>query len=189
MSDEKMLKAEEARKLQLNESMMVPMGIIGAGVVLLVANLFWASPIDFLWPGFVILPGLLLLWPSSQSTPERQHPLSFLAVPGAIVAMVGTLLFAMNLTDHFEAWAYSWALLPIAAAAGLMYIKRFNEAHRVHENGRKFIRTMSFVFIGFALFFELIIFGSMQPWMPILLIGFGAFMLLRNQRQPVTSYK
>lgn len=188
MSNEKMLKAEEARALK-TESKLIPMSIIGAGVVLLVANLFWGSPIDFLWPGFVIMPGLLLLWPSQQSTAVNQHPLSFLAVPGALLLTIGSLLFAMNLTDHFEAWAYSWALLPIAVAAGLIYIKRFDPDHRIHENGRKFIRTMAFIFIGFALFFELIIFGTFQPWLPVLLIGFGAYMLLRDRGKTANSYQ
>lgn len=188
MSDEKLYKAEEAKQLQV-QSNLVPMAIIGAGVVMLVANLFWAHPIDFLWPGFVILPGLLLLWPSQQSTAVRQHPLSFLAVPGAILTTVGLLLFAMNLTNHFEAWAYSWPLIPISVAAGLMYMKRFDPEHKIHENGRKFIRVMSLILIGFALFFEVIIFGSLQPWIPVALIGYGAYMLLRSRKQPVKSYQ
>lgn len=187
MSHEKMLKAEEAKALQ-KESVMVPMSIIGVGVALLIANVLDLALMNFLWPGFIIGPGLLLLWPSYQSTAVRQHALSFLAVPGAILTTVGTLLFAMNLTDHFEAWAYSWPLIPIAVVGGLMYMKRFDPEHRVHENGRKFIRVMAYLLVGFAIFFEIIIFGTFQPWLPILLIGYGAYLLLRNRKEPVKSY-
>ncbi|MCA9998800.1 MAG: hypothetical protein KDE56_23710 [Anaerolineales bacterium] len=87
--DEKLYKAEEKNKLQRQGSWL-PLAVIGAGVVLLFANLFMVDPMSFLWPGFVIVPGLLLLWPSAQSTAVRQHPLSFLAVPGALLTAVGT---------------------------------------------------------------------------------------------------
>ena len=180
--DEKLYKAEEKNKLQ-HQGSWLPLAVIGTGVVLLFANLFMVNPMSFLWPGFVIVPGLLLLWPSAQSTAVRQHPLSFLAVLGALLTAVGVLLFAMNLTDHFEAWAYCWTVVPMSVAAGLMYIKRFDPTHRVHENGRKFIRLFTFIWVGLAIFFELIIFGTFQPWMPLVLIVGGLYLLLHERRQ------
>jgi hypothetical protein len=123
---------------------------------------------------------LLLLWPAQRSTDYYNHPLSFLAVPGAVIATTGLLLFAMNITGHFEAWAYAWTLVFAGGAAGLSYIYRFDPAHRIHETVNKFIRVMLYLFVGFAVFFELVIFGSFNPWLPLALIAYGIFMLVRQ---------
>jgi dolichol kinase len=157
-------------------------GVIGIGVVLLIANLFGFPLIDILWPGFVLAPGLILLWPAYSSKLERQSRLGFLAVPGAIMLTVGTLLFIMNLTDHFEAWAYSWPLLLASVGWALMYIKRFEPEHKVHEKGYYFMRLMVLMSMGFAVFFELLIFGSFNPLLPLAIIGYGVYLLLNNRR-------
>lgn len=180
MSKESVLKVEESRKLQQMETWPA-IGVIGIGVALLVANLFGFPLIDVLWPGFVVVPGLMLLWPAYRSTAAQQSRLSFLAVPGAIIVTVGTLLFVMNLTNHFEAWAYSWPLLLAAVGWALMYIKRFEPEHRVHQKGYNFMRLMVLMSMGFAIFFELIIFGSFNPLLPLAVIGYGVYML-RNKR-------
>lgn len=180
MSKETALKVEEAKKLQQKETWPA-FGVISIGVVLLIANLFGFPLINILWPGFVLIPGLLLLWPAYNSTPEQQSRLFFFAVPGAIMVTVGTLLFIMNLTDHFEAWAYSWPLLLAAVGWALMYIKRFEPAHPVHQKGYNFMRLMVLMAMGFAVFFELIIFGSFNPLLPLAVIGYGVY-LLRNKQ-------
>ena len=184
MSDESVLKVEEKRKLSRLESKSWPAyAMIGVGGTLLIANLFGLELIEFLWPGFIVTPGLLLMWPAANATAEKQSRLSFLAVPGAMMVMLGGLLFAMNLTDHFEAMAYSWTLLVAAAAAGLMYIRRFQPNHRIHERGPKLVRTMGMLFLGLATFFELVVFGTYNPLLPLALIGIGIYMLVRRQRQ------
>ncbi len=180
MSDEKIFKAQEAAKLE--KSSWPAFLIIGFGVVLLLANLLDVTLIDYLWPGFVITPGLLLMWPAWSSTEESQSRLSFLAVPGAILTTVGALLFTMNMTDHFEAWAYSWTLLIIAAIVGVMLIKRFEPEHRVHTRGHRQIRFLVLLFIGFAAFFEVVIFENFNPLLPVALIGYGIYLLKREKQ-------
>jgi dolichol kinase len=181
MSKETVLKIEESRKVQRHQALPA-YGVIAIGVALLISNLFGFELITILWPGFVIAPGLALLWPAYNSTPERQSPLAFLAVPGAIMIIVGTLLFIMNLTNYFEAWAYSWPLVLASVAWGLMYLKRFEPEHRVHHNGYNFMRLMVLVAIGFAVFFELLIFGSVNPLLPLGVIGFGVYLLVNRER-------
>jgi len=70
MSEEQAFKAEEARKLkgQLSTPAIL---LIGAGVILLLANMAGIRLIEYLWPGFVIGPALLLLWPAYASTAEK----------------------------------------------------------------------------------------------------------------------
>jgi phosphatidylserine synthase len=179
MSEENVYKTEEKRKLEA--SSLPAWLVIGIGVVLLAANLFQVHLIDWLWPGFVIAPGLMLMWPAFNSTAERQSKASFLAVPGAIVVTIGLLLFVMNLTNHFEAWAYSWTLLLVAAAAGLMYVRRFDVDHGRSQSTHKFIRTMITLFGVLAAFFEIVVFENFTPWLALALIGYGVYMLVRRR--------
>ena len=181
MSKESILKVEETRKLQHRQALPA-YGVIGIGVALLVANLFGFPLIEVLWPGFVLAPGLMLLWPAYNATPERPSRFGFLAVPGAMLLTVSILLFVMNLTNHFEAWAYSWPLVIAAVAWGLMYMRRHEPEHRVHHTGYNFMRLMVLLAMGFAVFFELIIFGSFNPLLPLGVIAFGVYLLMKERR-------
>jgi hypothetical protein len=181
MSKETVLKVEESRKIQRRQALPA-YGVIAIGVALLISNLFGFELITILWPGFVLAPGLMLLWPAYNSTPDRQSPVAFLAVPGAIMIIVGALLFIMNLTNYFEAWAYSWPLVLASVAWGLMYMKRFEPEHRVHHNGYNFMRLMVLVAMGFAVFFELLIFGSFNPLLSLGVIAFGVYLLVKERR-------
>ncbi|MCP4357201.1 MAG: hypothetical protein GY796_04180 [Chloroflexi bacterium] len=185
MSEETVYKVEENHKLARKHAWPAYL-IIGSGILLLVANLFSFHLMDILWPGFIIVPGLMLLWPAYNSTPEHHSTVDFLAVPGALFVAVGALLFLMNLTNHFEAWAYSWPLLGAAVAAGIMYMYRFEPDHSVHESGRRFIRVMVFLFGGFAVFFEILIWGRFIPLFAVALIGYGVYMLAQNRREAKT---
>lgn len=184
MSKESILKVEEATKLQHRQALPA-YGVIGIGVALLITNLFGFPLINVLWPGFIIAPGLMLLWPTYKATPEQPSRVSFLAVPGAMAVTVGMLLFVMNITRYFEAMAYSWPLVLAAAAWGMMYIHRFEPEHSVHHNGYNFMRLMLLLAMGFAVFFELIIFGSFNPLLPLGIIAFGVYLLVKERRAAV----
>ncbi len=179
----KRLKAQENLELSIKRNWPA-FGVIGAGVFLLMSNIFGFHLSEVLWPMFIIGPGVLMMMPAHQSTESYQSRASFLAVPGAIFATVGILLFAMNLAnEHFEAWAYSWTLVVASVPAALMYIKRFEPEHRIHETGHKLIRTMFYMFLGFAVFFEIIIFENFNPLLPLALIGLGIYLLMKNRQE------
>lgn len=181
MSNETVLKIEETRKLQRRQSWPA-YGVIAIGVSLLVSQIFGFALIDVLWPGFVLAPGLLLLWPAYNATPARPSRLSFLAVPGALFITTAVLLFVMNLSNYFEAWAYSWPLLFASVAWGLMYMRRFEPTHRVHHNGYNFMRLMLMLAMGLVVFFEVIVFGSVNPLLPLGVIAFGIYLLVKERR-------
>lgn len=181
MSEETVYKAEEAAKLKARPSLLA-VALIGTGIMLLLAHLFDIRLMDFFWPAFIIGPGLLLMWPAYKSTADEQSKLAFLAVPGAMIAATGLLLMVMNLTNHFEAWAYSWPLVIAAAAGGIMYVTRYDDNPPLQERGHKLIRTLSSVFIGLAVFFEIIVFENFNPIMSMGLIALGLYLLLRNRR-------
>lgn len=183
MTQETAIKAEESRKLQQEVNQVWPaFALMGLGGTLLLANIFNWHLMELVWPGFVIAPGLLLLWPAANSTASQQRRLAFLAVPGAMVTAVGVLLAMMNITGYFEAWAYSWPLVIAAAAGGMMYLKRFEPNHTIHERGYKFIRVMVMVFIGLVIFFEVLIFENYSPLLSLGLIGYGVYMLAKQRR-------
>jgi hypothetical protein len=184
MSDEKTFKAEEATRLDFEfKSAWTPILLVAAGFLLLVSNLFHWHLINLLWPGFVIVPGLLLMLPAHNSTEDQVSRLSFLAIPGALLATIGFLLLAMNMTGRFDAWAYSWSLLPASAVAGLMYAKRFSRGSSINESGRKFIRLSVITFVGLATLFEIIIFENFNPLLPLALIGYGIYLLVKDRRE------
>jgi hypothetical protein len=137
---------------------------------------------EYLWPVlFDAAPGLLLLLPAYKSTTKRDNVLNFLAIPGAMLVALGGLMFMMNLVDHFESMAYIWPLVISAGVAGLMYMERFNPESTVHENGHRFIRVMVMAFMGAALFFEVLLFESLGGWWPLVLVGLGLYVFLKNR--------
>jgi len=180
MTDETVLKAEvKAKGGQVSWPALV---LIGAGIVLLTTNLLHISLMAYLWPGFFVGLGALLAWPAYKSTAASQSRLSILAIPGAMLLAMGGLFFLMNLTDHFESMAYSWTLILAAGGAGYAYLKRFDRSGAAQEKAQRFIRTMVLAFMGLATLFELLVFESLGAWWPILLIGVGVYLYLKNQR-------
>ncbi len=180
MSDESVLKAEVKKNGE--GGLRVAMGIIAAGVILLVANLLQISLMDYLWPIFLIGLGTLMIWPAYRSTREEKSRLSFFAVPGAMTVTLGGLLFLMNLVNHFESMAYSWTLILAAGAAGYAYMHRFDEPNETADKAHRFIRVMVIAFMALAIILELLVFQSLGAWWPILIIGMGIYLYIRNKR-------
>jgi len=88
----------------------------------------------------------------------------------------------MNITNHFESMAYAWTLILAAGAGGYIYLNRFEDSNNRIEKAHRFIRTMVLVFMGMAMFFELLIFQSFGYWWPLIIIGLGAYMLIKERR-------
>jgi hypothetical protein len=93
----------------------------------------------------------------------------------------------MNITNHFEAWAYSWPLVIASAAAGVLYVTRFDDNEALNERAWQLIRALVMAFIGLALFFEIIVFENFNPLMSIGLIVFGIYLLMRNKQEPKSA--
>ncbi len=182
MSEETVLKAEVGKR---GVKPLLPLLLIGAGLVLLVINVFRVNVMAFLWPGFIIGTGLVMMWPAYKSTEEQRSSLSFFAIPGAMIAANGALLFLMNMFDHFGSMAYAWTLILAAGAWGYLYMKRFDEEDAATEKIRGFIRVMVLAFMGLAAVFELLVFQSLGGWWPLLVIGLGLYLWVRESRSEV----
>ncbi len=184
MSEETVLKAEINQK---RDKPLIPVLLIIAGLLLLVINVFHIHLMGLLWPGFIVGTGLLMMWPVHKSTQEQRSRLSFLAIPGAMTIAMGALLFLMNLFGHYESMAYAWTLILAAGAAGYLYQRRFDEQDATSEKARGFIRIMVLSFMAMAAVFELLIFQSLGGWWPLLVIGLGLYLWVRESRSEVND--
>lgn len=181
MSEETVYKAQMGAKASSNSTTAVL--LITGGILLLAVNLLEVQLLDFLWPLiFVAGPGLLMLWPAYQASPERSGAGTYLAVPGAMAVTLGAILFFLNLTNHFEAMAYTWPLIAAAGIAGLSYKQRFEQSEEVSEKRWRLIRGLVLLAMGLAAFFELMIFNSLPVWWPLLLVGYGFYLLLNRKK-------
>jgi hypothetical protein len=178
MTEETVYKAE--RKEAVRRRSAWPALLVGAGILLLGPTLL---PERFWLPLMLLIgPGLLLLWPSYRSTRGAVSQLSFLAIPGAILLLLGGLVLITGFTYHYGSWAYAWVLLPAAGVAGAMYMKRFEPEHPIHTTGYRVLRAFILAFMGLALLFELFFFRGMGAWWPVMLIALGLYLWLRDKR-------
>ena len=145
---------------------------IGLGVLLIVMGvLFFVGQAvgfelgRFAWPFFVIIPGLAVTGAGLAAgglTGERITPL------GAAVTMVGVILLYQNTADHFESWAYAWALVfPTSTGLGRMLYGSLRGNKEMVESGGRWALIGTALFVTGAFFFELVV--GISGWG----IGFG----------------
>lgn len=180
MSDEIIYKAQTS---ELRKRVPAPLMIAGGGILLLLAVTFFGVSIGSLIGAAMVSGfGLLLMIPAWKSTEDDRSRASFLAVPGAFLAMLGALQFLAALFQHGEIWSYGWLLLPAAAVGGLMYAKRFNKMARVHVWGQSVLRILVTLTLAFGLFLELLVYRTFGPLWPFMVIGLGVYLFIRHQR-------
>lgn len=180
MSEENVLKAELNRS-NPTQSRLAGALIIG-GIILLALNLLHIHVMVFFWPMFLVGLGALMIWPAIKSTSDHRNQLAFMAVPGAMLVALGGLSFLMMITSHYGSWAYVWPLLLAAGAAGYIYMHRFDDSGNQAEGAHRFIRAMVIIFMVLAVLFELFVFQSLGAWWPLLLIGVGLYLIVKNKR-------
>lgn len=157
-------------------------GLIVLGALFLLGTFFRINVWGFLWPFFIIVPGLLF-FAGMVGLGRSGAPL---AVPGSIVTMVGLLLFYQTLTGHWASWAYAWSLIfPTSVGIGLAIAGMWGNEPQTTKVGTVMATVGLGVFVFFAFFFELILnisgvrSGMLGRFMlPVLLIGGGAALLI-----------
>lgn len=140
---------------------------------LMPAQFGWLN-IEISWPLIVVAVGIfLLVFGLLVNAPG-------MAVPASIVSGVGLLLYWQNITGNWESWAYAWALIPGFVGVGVI-LSGLLGAGRLRD---AFSGGFWLIFISLILF---AIFGSflggitiLGTYWPILLIGLGAILLIRN---------
>ncbi|HLU82311.1 MAG TPA: hypothetical protein VKZ43_02825 [Trueperaceae bacterium] len=135
------------------------------------------------WPFFVIVPGLVMLAAAFIGKRESAQ----LAIPGSIVTTIGIILLVLAATDYWQAWAYCWTLIVVAAGFGNFLYGALTNDHKRERDGLQSAYIGLGLFAAFGAFFEFLIWGGLAGilrWvLPIALIAGGAYLLLRREGQ------
>ena len=155
--------------------------LIVLGILFLLGQLFDFSLGYYLWPFYIIVPGVLLFALAlKEQGSASEHPLM---VIGSIVTMVGLILFYQNSSGHWESWAYAWALVgPTSIGLGQMLYGKLKGREELVQSGTHLATVGGVIFLAGLVFFELIIgLGNVGGigW-PAVLIILGVVLLLRK---------
>ncbi len=155
--------------------------LVVAGIVFLIGQLVdirWGGET---WPFYIIGPGVILA-AFGLSQPGN----SGLTVAGSIVTVVGALLFYQEWADHYESWAYAWALVaPGGSGLGMLLHGTRHGNSKMARDGFWQIATALGIFVVGFIFFEGIIGLSGDRWnlpewlLPAAIIAAGLVLLFR----------
>jgi hypothetical protein len=151
--------------------------LIGLGVAFVLMRIVGVSLMSVLWPLWVLVPGLILLYFGYR---DGQAQLGW-AMPGAVIGGTGAILFVLNLTGRWEAWSYVWALYPVFVGLTLVRVGKHNGDDNMVTGGQVTANSGWWMLVGFGLFFEVLIFGGLNvlnnALLPVLLIIGGLYLL------------
>src|SRR4029079_1108280 len=124
--------------------------LIVLGVIFFVGNQLNIDIGKATWPLYVIAPGVALV-----TLGLTQRHGSGLTIFGSIVTMVGLVLLYQNATDHWESWAYAWALVgPGGSGIGMLLYGTRSGARKMARDGFWAILTAIGIFAVGLVFFE-----------------------------------
>lgn len=158
--------------------------LILLGIMFFVGQFFDINLGRLGWPFFIIVPGVALFLLALVMGGEAGEGL---VIAGSIVTTAGLLLFYQNITGHWESWAYAWALVaPTSVGVGRVIYGVVRGPRKLVTDGLQIAGVGLAIFLVAGTFFELVIgisgrrfpFGDLL-W-PLLLIGLGLLLLLRN---------
>jgi hypothetical protein len=140
------------------------------------------------WTLFVIVPGLALL-AAGLVFPQAGLGLS---IAGSIVTITGLLLLYQDRYEHYESWAYAWALVaPGGVGIGFVVHGLRTGARDVIATGARIIVVAVAITVVGALFFESVFdrgripFDASEAW-PVIAVVVGGILvgsgLIRGDR-------
>ena len=155
------------------------------GAILLAGQLVRIDIGHYGWPFFVILPGVVILFVALTA---RGAISEGLAILGSIVTVTGLILLFQDATNHYESWAYAWALV-FPGAIGLGMILYGLTARRPGNlrAGTRLVGIALVLFLVGAAFFEGVIgIGGYQfdrtagVVLGVIITAVGALLLVLN---------
>lgn len=134
------------------------------------------------WPLWLIVPGVaMVIGALFIPSPGGLG----LAIPGAILATVGGILWAQEVTGLYGTWAYAWALVaPTAPGLAMLLYGVTHADGRLARDGLRLILTGLGLFLGFGLFFEGVIgisghrIDRLDQVLPYAAIGLGVLLIV-----------
>ncbi len=160
---------------------LVGLSLIALGMALFLAQFFQIALLRYLWPLFILVPGLALFFAAMRAPHEVAQGL---IVPGSIITMLGLLLLYQLWFNHWESWAYAWSLLPLSIGLGQMIYGYLRGYPNLLNTGRGLVQVFGIIFAAGFFFFEMILnISDMGIWAWIaLFIGGGVYLIWRSLR-------
>jgi peptidoglycan/LPS O-acetylase OafA/YrhL len=114
--------------------------------------------------GLILLIGLLIGAPG-------------MAVPAAIVAGIGGILYYQTKTGDFQSWSYMWTLIPGFVGVGIILSGLLSRNLQQARSGLNLMAVSAVLFVVFAAFFgKLSLLGPYGP--AVLLVALGVWILI-----------
>jgi hypothetical protein len=167
-------------------NLIIGLVLVALGIIWAIGQLFTFDAIHYLWPFFIIIPGLAFF----AGMVAGGRVMGPLAIPGSIITMVGLILFYQNLTGLWASWAYIWTLIaPTSVGIGLYIYGVWSKESNLRQAGRIVTVVGLALFVFFGAFFELLLNISGRRgiaggviW-PLGLILLGVYILLTRGRK------
>jgi len=165
---------------QNTNPMVIGIFLIGFGILLILFNILNIDYVQFAWPFFIIMPGVLIF---AVALFVEDSLGKVLIIPGSVIAVIGLILLYQNTSDHWESWAYAWPLVaPAGVGLGYFIYGSVKRQSDTIKTGMQLLIIGLVIFSAGFVFFELIIgisgFGLGRFGWPLLLIGIGILIVL-----------
>ena len=156
--------------------------LVLVGLLALMGQLLLVNVAAFIWPLYIIGPGVLAFVFSIAADSELAEPFAMLS---GILTMVGLVLLYQSVTNHWVSWAYAWALVaPFGPGLGEALYGRFRRRGNAVKTGASLMNIGLIIFLVGLIFFELILnisgYGLGFIGWPVLFIELGILYLLRG---------
>jgi hypothetical protein len=126
--------------------------LVVAGAIILAGRLADLSLGASAWPLWLIVPGVAMVVGSFAIPPRGGLGL---AIPGAMLTMVGVVLWVQAATGLYATWAYAWALVaPTGPGLGMLLYGLARGDGDLARDGLRTTLVGLGLFVGFGLFFE-----------------------------------
>ncbi len=158
--------------------------LVVVGAIVLVSRIVDLTIGGSAWPLWVIVPGLAMLAGSFAIPPRGGLGL---AIPGAIIAMVGVVVWVQDAYGLYATWAYAWALVaPTAVGLGMLAYGLVRGDGELAADGLRTTLVGLGLFLGFALFFEGVVglsghrIENLDQVLPYAAIGLGVVLVVAS---------
>lgn len=156
------------------------------GALLTLTQLLGIRVIQVGWPLLVLVPGLAIT--AAAFAGPQGRGLGYLAVPGAIIIVVGVILEVQAFTGDWQSWSYAWPLVaPGGVGLGFFLAGIHERSRRARVTGGMLSAAAVALFVLAEWFFVRVaeVGGPGLGWgfglvFPALVITFGLLMITRG---------
>ena len=150
--------------------------LIAFGLIALALRFLHNVDWSFLWPFIVIgLGGLFFV---AMLAGGKQF--AVLAIPGSFISGMGLMLLFQAMTGHWELMFYFWTLIILFIGVGIYIMGFYSADENNRQSGLRVMKAGLILFLVFGTFFEMIFSSFNHVLFPLLLIGLGAYIVLKR---------